>query len=268
MRYDAFIFDMDGVLLDTSRSFITAAVEAVAYATGTKRFTTVKVVRLKTIPGFNNDWHVAIAGACWIDYFPDISFQIYVEQLDRLGGGLKALQQLIPDLTPEYKQRLTRLTMEAYGGTTACQKLYGFEPESIMVPGYWQSETPLVAPEQIKPISKKAGIVTGRAEAELQMGFDRLGWSLPEKVVAWSDDPNLDKPNPIKLIRIINNLGAGQPVYIGDTRDDLELVKNYQQETGRAMDFCYIGSRDGIQDFDLNYRNVTEFLQTIGRRYG
>jgi len=261
VKYDAFIFDMDGVLLDTSGSFVAAAVEAVTYATGRNSFTLDKVSLLKTIPGFNNDWYVAAAGACWIDFFPDTEFEDYLNRLNKLGGGLEALAELAPDFDAEYLERLTRLTMEAYGGTTACRKLYGFDPENIIVPGYWLTESPLVTPEQIKPLLNKAGIVTGRAKAELELGFERLGWSLPDPLVAWSDTPGLDKPNPTKLIRIVEKLGAAKPVYVGDTRDDLELVKNYRRVTGHDMDFCLVGDLTGLEGFDLYYQKVTDFLK-------
>ena len=62
MTVDAIIFDVDGVLLDTSESYTAAAVEAVSVATGSDRFTTREVAQLKAIKGFNNDWHVALAG--------------------------------------------------------------------------------------------------------------------------------------------------------------------------------------------------------------
>ncbi len=261
MKYDAFIFDMDGVLLDTGRSFVAAAVEAVAYATGENTFTLDEVLLLKTIPGFNNDWYVAAAGACWIEYLPEMTFETYLGKLEKLGGGLEALVKLVPEFNSAYLERLTRLTMEAYGGTTACRKLYGFDPENIIVPGYWLTESPLVTPEQIKPVLNKAGVVSGRAKGELELGFERLGWSLPDTLVAWSDDPDLDKPNPSKLIRIVERLGADKPVYVGDTRDDLELVKNYRRLTRRDMDFCLVGNLKGLEGFDLYYQKVTDFLK-------
>jgi phosphoglycolate phosphatase-like HAD superfamily hydrolase len=260
VSYDAFIFDLDGVLLDTRKSFIAAATTAVACFTGTRLFTAKEATRLKAIPGFNNDWHVAIAGAAWVIYFATEDFQTYLDQLDRLGGGLQSLEQRVPELTETFQEQLVRLTKEAYGGTTACGRLYGFEPQSIVVPGYWQTETPLVTPEQLQPYLRRAGMVTGRMKAELELGFERLGWSLPEAVVAWSDDPALDKPNPAKLTRIIENLGAQAPVYIGDTRDDLELVRNYRRRTGRPLDFCLVGEGYGLQGFDWHYRTVAEFL--------
>ena len=60
--YDTVICDVDGVLIDVSRSFTAAAIDAVKSATGSDLFTGKEVLRLKGIRGFNDDWHVAVAG--------------------------------------------------------------------------------------------------------------------------------------------------------------------------------------------------------------
>ena len=268
MKYDGFIFDIDGVLLDTSRSFNSAIVEAVAFATNSNRFTFEEIALLKSIRGFNNDWHVAVAGAGWVQYNPAVAFESFVQELDRLGGGLAAVKQVIPELTEDFERYLTRLAQEAYGGTTACRKLYGFDPEFIKGRGWWQTEKPTITSVQMEPILEKTGIVTGRNEAETNLAFDLLGWQLPYEVVAYSDDPSLDKPNPTKLKRIIDNLGCKHPVYVGDGRDDLELVKNYRNATQRFLDFCLIRSNNNIQEYNLIVESISDLFEDQGTGYG
>ncbi len=264
MNYDGYIFDIDGVLLDTSRSFSSAVLEAVTFATNSDRFTFDEISRLKSVRGFNNDWHVAIAGAAWLEYKSSAMFDSFAARIEQYGGGLSGLRKLVPELTPELEQWLTRLTQEAYGGTSTCRKLYEFDPQYLRIPGWWRTETATVSLQQIEPIRKITGIVTGRAQAEAALAFELLGWDLPVDAVAISDDPDLDKPNPQKLSSVIGYLGCQKPVYVGDARDDLELVKNYRQSTGLPLDFFLIKSQNKILDYDRCFESVPEMLTQIG----
>lgn len=242
MTYDAVIFDVDGVLVDVRRSFTAAAVDAVTEATGSRRFTEEEVRQLKSIRGFNNDWHVAVAGAAWVGFCEDLSFPEFAQRVDRHGGGLKGLRHVVGgELTVEFEAQLTRLAQEAYGGTTACWRLYGFEPATIRQPGRWREEVPLLSAADAGRIAPRAGIVTGRSTAEMELAFKLLGWRLPAEQVAIADDPDRDKPDPAKLAAILDHLGSEKALLAGDGRDDLELAANARVSTGKEVDFCFIG---------------------------
>ena len=239
-----------------------------AYDSGTKRFGFREITRLKQIGGFNNDWHAAIAGACWLRFYPELSFETFVQKIEHLGSGLKALREHCPDLNPRYEQRITRLAKEAYGGVSACGRLYGFDPEYFPVPGHWQAEKPLVDSEVLRNLNSKIGIVTGRDRAELNLAFELLNWRIPGAYSAFSDNPALDKPNPAKLIKVIEKLEGFHPVYLGDSKDDLDLVKNYRAVTGSPMDFCFIGKENVIEECNLSFGSVNEFLDEWGIQNG
>lgn len=242
MMVDAIIFDVDGVLLDTSGSYTAAVVEAVTVATGSDRFTTREAAQLKAIKGFNNDWHVAIAGAAWVKFGNRQSFPEFTQVVDGAGGGLTGLKHVVgPALTQEFEIRLTRLAQESYGGTSACRQLYGFEPESIRHEGLWRTETPLLSRSQAGKWLPRIGIVTGRTRAEMEQGFYLLGWRVPAEQLAVSDDPALDKPNPQKLVAILAGMESRKALYVGDARDDLELVSKAQSTWNGALQFGYVG---------------------------
>ena len=216
------------------------------------------------IRGFNDDWHVAIAGAAWIRYANDLAFEEFARFVDELGGGLRGLRSLMAgDLNPEFEARIIRVAKEAYGGTTACQRLYGFEPRTIRQVGRWREEIPLLSAEQIRPIMSRAGIVTGRSAAELEMAFELLDWRLPVKQVAVADNPLLNKPNPAKLIDILGHLGSRRALLAGDARDDLELVRNARSQ-GIDIDFCYIGPDPAPwPDVTCVYPSVSKLLDYV-----
>lgn len=263
MKYDAFIFDIDGVLLDTSKSFNQAVLLAVKTATGSSRFLEQYIPKLKGIPGFNNDWNVAIAGAAWIESRNSLPFSEFVNELNRYDGGLKALKTIIPSLSVSFQQSITKRVMEAYGGTSACKKLYGFEPETIRIEGTWKNEVAFISPEKICPYLTISGIVSGRNRTEMDLAFKLLGWKISSQRVAVSDDAQHDKPNPTKLIGIINTMGSERPVFLGDSRDDMELVNNFARETGKQMDFCCVGNQNGINKYDIHVDSVSEFFEKM-----
>lgn len=268
MNYDAYIFDVDGVLIDIRQSFPRAVAEAVAYETGENCFSFNEMAQLRTMGGFNNEWHVAIAGACWLRFYRELSFKSFARKIKNSGCGLTALRKLCPDLHPSYEQRITRLSQEAYGGMSACRKLYGFDPKDFQTSGYWKNEKPLIDSELLGSLTKKTGIVTGRDRAELELAFEILNWRVSQKYIACSDNPDLDKPNPRKLIAVIHNLGSSHPIYFGDSIDDLDLIKNYHSFTGKPMAYCFIGRENNMGGYDHIFSSVKEFFEYRGKRNG
>ena len=252
------------MLIDTSRSFQAAAIDAVQAATGSDLFTSAEVRMLKEIRGFNDDWHVALAGAAWVLRADHQAFPEFARSVDAAGGGLDGLAAVIGGPLPrELVEKVTRLAMEAYGGSTACRQLFGFTPVTLKGPGRWREEIPLLAAGQIQPLEQRAGIVTGRSRLEMELAFQVLEWRLPEAQVAVADDPAGNKPNPAKLLGILDQLGSRRAIYAGDSRDDLELARNAQR-AGAAVDFCYIGPGPTPWDnVEHSFRTVTEMLAAI-----
>ncbi len=162
--YDTVICDVDGVLIDVSQSFSAAAVTAANIATNSDRFTMVEALQLKGIRGFNDDWHVAIAGAAWVRYMPAMPFAHYITAIENSGGGLDGIAALpAVALTADFITTVTRLAQDAYGGLEACKRLYGFEPKTIRQAGRFLEERPLPGAVNIRERVKRLGIVSGRS---------------------------------------------------------------------------------------------------------
>ena len=264
MNYDAYIFDVDGVLIDTSQSFSSAVIYAVEKATASTQFQLHHYKSLKEISGFNNDWNVAITGAGWIIFYPSTSFESFLELVIYKGNGFNSLKAAIPEITDSLIQNVSRLAMEAYGGITACDQLYGFKPTSIKIDGMWKNETPYIKNNVIENILPISGIVTGRNKTEMELGFQILGWDLPKSRVAVSDNPKLDKPNPTKLMQIIGELDSQNPIYFGDRIDDFLLVKNFNEQSAIQMKFCCVGKNSVILQCDYRVNDIMEYFNKYG----
>jgi phosphoglycolate phosphatase-like HAD superfamily hydrolase len=266
LNFDAYIFDVDGVLIDTSQSFSSAVLYAVEKATASSRFQLSHYNSLKEISGFNNDWDVAIAGAAWIAFYPSTSFESFLEVVINKNSEPKLFIEAIPDMTDSFLENVSQLAMEAYGGTTACKQLYGFNPTSIKIDGMWKNETPFITKNNIKNILPISGIVTGRNKTEMELGFSILGWELPDSRVAVSDNPTLDKPNPENLMNIINELACHSPIYFGDSIDDYLLVKNFNEQSKMQMKFCCVGNNNDIPESDYNVNDIMEYFKKYGAK--
>lgn len=254
MNYDAFIFDVDGVLIDTSQSFSSAVLNAIEQMTHSSIFQMNHYNSLKELSGFNNDWDVAIAGAAWIKYYPETSF----------GSFLEMATEAISELPNSFIKTISRLAMESYGGNTACEQLYGFKPSSIQIDGMWKNEKPHLKRKDIETILPISGIVTGRNKTEMKLGFKILGWELPDSRVAISDNPKLDKPNPEKLLNMVSKMSCQSPIYFGDSIDDYLLVKNFNEQSKTHMEFCCVGENNQIPVWNYKVKTIMDFFKTDG----
>ena len=263
--YDTVICDVDGVLIDVSRSFTAAAIDAVKSATGSDLFTGKEVLRLKGIRGFNDDWHVAVAGAAWVRYLPAMPFAQFTAVIEKAGGGLDGIAAL-PQvaLTADFIATVTRLAKEAYGGLEACKRLYGLEPQTIRQAGRFLDERPLPGAVDIRERVKRLGIVSGRSKNEMTLATNMLGWSLPASLLALSDDLALNKPNPKKLLAICALMKSEQIIYAGDSRDDYELVQNAKNKFQGRIDFAGIGpTRPPWNVGGLQFESIAQLLTEI-----
>ena len=176
------------------------------------------------------------------------------------GGGISGIRASQPKLTPSIESHITRICKEAYGGSTACKQLYNFEPSDIEHRGHWLKETPLTSLISLIKLIPLSGIFTGRSSEEMELAFDILQWRIPPNRTSVSDDAGLDKPNPGKLINLVDELGCATPIYFGDAFDDLQTVQNYRQATGRSMDFCYISKTNDFDGWDFIAPSVNAFI--------
>ena len=266
MNYDAFIFDVDGVLIDTSKSFSSAVIYAVEIETESTQFQMHEYISLKNISGFNNDWDVAIAGVAWIKFYKLSTFESFLELIIHEGDGFNSLTAKTPGITDSLVQDVSRLAMEAYGGINACELLYGFKPKSIQIEGMWKNEIPLIKNSEIKKILPISAIVTGRNSNEMELGFQILDWTLPNSRVAVSDNPKLEKPNPLKLIQIIDELNSEDPIYFGDSIDDYLLVQNFNDQSEIQIKFCCVGKNTVIPECDYRVDDIMEYFRKYGVR--
>ena len=267
-QIDALLFDIDGVLLDVSKSFRVAITQTTQhFAVHTLNLENTgelllpeEVELFKFAGGFNDDWDltnaaVALVIAKWAqsgakdtqavrDESP--SWAEFTAALKRRGGGLQEAEGFILEMLGSVERRefarawqpraVTRLFQEFYAGDDACHSLYGFHPETVHGDGLYKQEEVLIDPTLLPP-NMKIGVVTGRMlpETKLALRHAKLLNRIPE--THWiTPEMGAKKPDARVMHMAQGAMDFKLALYVGDILDDLQSVLNYRESrtSGKA----------------------------------
>lgn len=264
-QLDALLFDVDGVILDVSESYRVVIME-------TTQWYAREVLKLedngalidgpgiecfKLAGGFNSDWDLTSAAVMlvlskWVKSGAtdtstlaamEPSWQHFAAEIKRRGGGLPAAEMLILEtLTPaqrrsfatKYNPKLVvQIFQEMYGGDDACHSLYGFEPEHLHGEGLYKNEKVMLDAALLASLSSryKIGLLTGRTRSETRLAMKQARLQINESNWVTEDD-GVKKPDGRALLLMQEKMNFKFGVYIGDTMDDLSVVKNYRETPG------------------------------------
>jgi HAD superfamily hydrolase (TIGR01548 family) len=267
---DTALFDIDGVMMDTSRSYRRSVIEATDYLVRVRAgisdapaglVTGEDVTAFKLAGGFNSDWDLtpALAGLCvarlreWRGdpraEKPLAAWATEAMADSQAGrGGVAWLRATVPaSALPDWDEARW-VHDELYWGATVVRKLYGREPQyAPYALGYARAEESLLAPETLPALAAlgitRYGVITGRISPEVEQALRLIApdgeaeaISGPHGVASHPPFAVIvpatlrTKPDPRALVYAVERLGARAVVYTGDTGDDLELTLRYRAE--------------------------------------
>ena len=273
---DTALFDVDGVLIDTSRSYR----YAVAYASEhlvrvvnglteapSPMVSEDDIAAFKMAGGFNSDWDATqLFAALWTAKLREwrgqpeaqLSMQQWAQQASAAArerrGGLTWLHATVPASAIPDAETARWAHDEFYWGADLARKLYQHEPRfAADADGFVHNEAMLFTAELFSELAEqgisKLGLITGRADAEVNWAVERLGAvCIPAHDPAnWHESEygrspfasivsadTYAKPDPRALIHALRTLDASAALFVGDTADDLDLVLHYRQEVAAA----------------------------------
>lgn len=267
---DTALFDIDGVLIDTTNSYrrsVIAATDAMVRITGgfthapNPLVTTDDVERFKLAGGFNSDWDLTQAlVALWTARLrewrgspladrPLTAWADDAAKATREGsGGLTWLRAVTPaSAIPDWED--ARWTHdEFYLGSALLRETHGREPRyTPEAPGVSHMERSMLTPELFTSLAalglRKYGLITGRNSPEVEWALRLIA---PDGVADAVMGPHgtrthapfdvivpaslYTKPDPQALIHALQTLASQAAIYLGDTSDDLDLVLRYRAE--------------------------------------
>jgi len=280
-QFNTVVFDVDGVLVDTSYSYTRAVLNAVSVY-GTKILgydwspESFYYDQFKTIKGFNNDWDIAEALLLFFlqkEILKNpMSFFTFLSELTSNGKGMFNIISRINKSRNSRKGRLSELyrketirqyAMELYAGTDRCKSFFGFDPVLNNCPGTVVNEKVLVDVTLLNKLQTITSVYTGRNVYELRDVFNRIGYTGWEKEFCFCDDLSSPvKANPDPLCTIADSSDCTGIIFVGDSRDDYETGKNFIRERPEVpFEFVQI-MRQGSR-FDCSYSALDDINQLL-----
>jgi HAD superfamily phosphatase len=256
--FDSIFFDIDGVLIHTLDSFNATDIAVAEYVSGTLNnlswgqdeghhlFTLQDVELFKQAGGYNNDWDLcyllsALGTARLREWrYASLAERSTAElaELSRTAnlrgrGGLIWVRDTFPASSlPDYAL-IGDLYHEYYWGASELRKRFSREPRFLPdAEGLVHLETLLFPPNLPARLRSSGirhlGIITGRVGPEVDSALERFEAHSGERwwqmVIPADICP---KPDPRALRMAIATCNTRGGLYIGDTADDCDLVRNY-----------------------------------------
>ncbi len=271
--YDALLFDIDGVLIDTDASYFTLVGQAIRWAWGFspcrrtdgEPFTWEHYRLCKLHRAFNDDYDIAWALLCAAaskgERLLSLSFPTPTEWSARLASfeGTDVMCWVRQSFGESFSRQEVRLLCEElyFGGQELWEKR-GRHPRIPEVSGLWRMETPLIR-SSWKDLPLPVGIYTGRPRAELDLGLRLLNWNDFPRERAITPDEGISKPSPEGLALLCRRLEVTNPLFFGDTESDREAWRRF----GKG---CFIAIGPILKDHDPHFDDVETALKEAAPR--
>jgi len=290
-KFDSIIFDCDGVLVDIRNSYdhaINKTISAIMKELFNDEIGNVVTSKihfgLKSVGGFNDE--VAVVYAIVMTLVASKKSKIEFEKLiidvinNANESGINSIDDYFKDQNIDLIEIKSKLDYEnsrkiSYIHRIFNQLFYGPKLyEEIFNEKSQFSENPLIDLDSIvldnnlmsklkTRFDSKVATVTGRGKFAFSYSMKNFLDDFDmENSVFLEDRPlNLAKPNPESLIESISKINSKCSLYIGDSMEDLLMVKKCQ-EKGYDVSFCGIyGSSDEPKlKYELFQKNKASFI--------
>ncbi|NPA52939.1 MAG: HAD-IA family hydrolase [Aquificae bacterium] len=230
------IFDVDGVLIDVSKSYHLSIKDTVDFFT--KRDVPLEQLRdIKFSFGINNDWDVSVAGILYAN--SQLTLEQFKEDFKKYASTLEQMYQYAKENNlnlPKYKE-LVDYFENSY-------RKHRLKEEMIF---------PHEALERIREKADITGVITGRPYEDLDFSFRHFDLYKYFDLVITEDDipkPHLRKPSAYPLKLFFEKFQYTEPVfYIGDTISDKQMVENFNKEEQKNVQFI-LNQNEHNKDID------------------
>jgi phosphoglycolate phosphatase-like HAD superfamily hydrolase len=261
--WDGLIFDVDGVLIDSDRSYpqvIRTAVQwgwrgllggvadCTAYGEAHQRV-------LKSHKAFNDDYDIPWALLCMAASTGEKRLSRAFPSPEELRARIDGLREGDPVswIRREFGEPVPRSVLRSL-----CRALYGGDRRgewNFPRRGLVRLERPLLS-VHFSRLPLPSGIYTGRPMDELLPALEMLGWEDFPRDLIVTMDMGIIKPSPKGLERISRRLGCKSPLFFGDTGSD----RTAQEAFGRGT-FVAVGPI--LEDAPLRFPDVGAALEAL-----
>jgi HAD superfamily hydrolase (TIGR01548 family) len=266
----AVIFDIDGVIVDTRKSYLEAIrITVDLYLTkilgisekGSPLLTLKDVESFKMLGGVNNDWDcVESILSCFLPFLGNCSrrgavTRVSISDLKKNKGVLTKVRTYKKRI--DYK-KIVEIFQQVYLGPKVYKSCYKKKALYWKRAGLYLKEKLLLSPGFFRSLKKsgfKLGIATGRTRFETLMVLKRFGLLSFFDSVVTADEAKAGRSKPHPFILQINakKLGVKKMAYMGDIPDDIRTARN-AVKTG--LDVKAIGFLKGVSERSAMRRSM------------
>ncbi len=218
------IFDVDGVLIDVSKSYHYSILDTVKHFSQ-KEVKKEELLDIKFSFNINNDWDASLAGILYVK--SGLSLEEFKKEFSPYSQSLEDIYRFSKEKNinlPEYQELVDFF-----------EKVYS---------EHRKKEEMIFPHDVLERVSKKAdvlGVITGRPFEDLDYSFKIFDlYKYFDYIITENDipEPNLRKPSSYPLKLFFEKIAYQEPVfYIGDTLADLKMVQNFNKEEKKNVQF-------------------------------
>ncbi|WP_293442401.1 HAD-IA family hydrolase [Persephonella sp.] len=233
------IFDVDGVLIDVTKSYHYSIYDTVKYFSSEKP--REELLDIKFSFNINNDWDASVAGILYVE--TGLSLQEFKKVFSPYSRSIEDMYKFAKERgikLPLYKQ-----LVEVFEGFYHKHR----EKEEMIFPHDIL--------ERMRKKSDILGVITGRPFDDLDYTFKKFDLYRYFDYIITEDDipkPDLRKPSSYPMELFFEKVDFDNPVfYIGDTKADQKMVENFNKKENKNVRFI-LYQNEHNKDMNADYK--------------
>ena len=272
-KYDAIIFDIDGVLIDVIDSYNQTIMETIQHILKSRFNLTLTdfpieelIIKFRHTGGFNNDIDTTYSIILTILYCKIINNKntnqlkkFFIKLIDNLDdkGILSVENELrklgnIEDIKnklgyPKDDNIISTVFNEIFYGPHLFKKQFNKDPKYYFSKPLINNDKIIINEETIQQLSKefdgKLVLISGRSKSAAYFTLNNiLDYFIKDACVFLEDEKKeYSKPNTYAIHKVFNQLKLRNAIYVGDSIEDILMVEKFRQETNKStIIFCGI----------------------------
>ncbi len=233
------IFDVDGVLIDVTKSYHYSIYDTVKYFSSEKP--REELLDIKFTFNINNDWDASVAGILYAE--SGLSLEEFKKVFSPYSRSIEDMYKFAKEhgiKLPQYKQ-LVEVFEDFYHKHREKEEM--IFPRDVL--------------ERMRKKSDILGVITGRPFDDLDYTFKKFDLYRYFDYIITEDDipkPDLRKPSSYPLELFFEKVDFDNPVfYIGDTKADQKMVENFNKKENKNVRFI-LYQNEHNKDMNADYK--------------
>ena len=285
-EYEAIIFDIDGVLIDIINSYNKTIIKTIQHILNFNfnfniSFTDFPIEKLiskfRYTGGFNNDIDTTYSIILTIVYCKLINktdineiFNFFINLLEKIDDkGIRSVENELEKLGdienikiklgyPKDDNIISTVFNEIFYGPDLFRKQFNRNPKYYFDKPLINKDKIIIKEKTIQDLSKefngKLILISGRSKVASYFTLNNLlDYFIKDACVFLEDEKReYSKPNTYAIHRVFNQLKLKNAIYVGDSIEDLLMVKKFRDETNKAkIIFCGVYGKNSNSSKDL-----------------